>query len=741
MLSRAVFQPETENLTPDEYKGCMIALWGNRHVIPQYVIDTSGGGSFLLGATTLKDTKNNESYSVASFGNSPMLHASGEDASGTVPPQLGGQYVPEFYHEYAGNEDYLQFPSTSAALTLLKNKPGFSMIMVLKLRAIDRIHRLLSVGDASGTTEPGDLQLAVEITAANRFRVTGRRGAVDADYTSPTGLEDTADWHIVGVTVDPTLNYGSNSGAVKFYLDGRLVDSSTGIWASLAGANFADITAGTATIGANLARNAGFAGINFGGFFAYDEALTHWRMLQQMGNIAAELKVWGMHLVLNGDSGMETGTSAGLTSVFSDYRRLHNRILDMGGFRSQGQATNIATPGTTAAARDTAKATDLSNANSAAISGYKKITLFGCGSNDIAVPTAPATVWASIKSWCNHQKNNGWKVILRTPFARNDNAAHQANIDDLNALIRSEWSQCAHELSDVASLPQFDDQADADNTTYYMGDKVHPNAAGVVLEAKQDIRSVKALTDPLRWHPTHIGDLFYGWEPADNGTLSGDPVTTMGWKYGGKDMVSTGTARPERDGNGALLFDGSDDYMGVEDIGALQNVSGYTIAVRCEPVAYDGSVGTPVLHVSTNTSGDAARAFIIYGTDSSGSATLTLGARNLDADTYSSVTSGGTFDKSDCTLIAVVTCTGTPSAVIYRGVENEAPVIAASGNLTNATAGNTSNTTADIVTIGARNKTGNEHGNIKIRAVHIYHRKFKLEEVNLWHRWAMRQQA
>jgi hypothetical protein len=114
------------------------------------------------------------------------------------------------------------------------------------------------------------------------------------------------------------------------------------------------------------------------------------------------------------------------------------------------------------------------------------------GSNDLAIGTPAATVYASLMS-CATQfaaKGPGSYTIIATPLPRND-ATFETNRQALRALLLANGN---YPVCDQGGQPEFVNQASSTNTTYFeVGLSVHLRDAGYNRKKAYAAESIAAL--------------------------------------------------------------------------------------------------------------------------------------------------------------------------------------------------------------------------------------------------------
>jgi lysophospholipase L1-like esterase len=115
------------------------------------------------------------------------------------------------------------------------------------------------------------------------------------------------------------------------------------------------------------------------------------------------------------------------------------------------------------------------------------------GTNDIYfnadTSDAATTTIGRVETYCGNRQAAGWRVLVGTLLPRSDfpgtstlpadkETHHEARRQAVNTSLRANWSTYADRLIDFAADTRIGDDGDEDDTTYYLADKVHPNATG-----------------------------------------------------------------------------------------------------------------------------------------------------------------------------------------------------------------------------------------------------------------------
>lgn len=121
------------------------------------------------------------------------------------------------------------------------------------------------------------------------------------------------------------------------------------------------------------------------------------------------------------------------------------------------------------------------------------VILWG-GSNDIAGADSAATIYASIKAYCQARKAIGWKVVVLTILPRLGNTGYNTKRLAVNTLLLADFpsttqhsliytgASYADYLVDVGSDQAIGEFGDELNPAYY-SDGIHLTAAGMAIVA------------------------------------------------------------------------------------------------------------------------------------------------------------------------------------------------------------------------------------------------------------------
>lgn len=115
------------------------------------------------------------------------------------------------------------------------------------------------------------------------------------------------------------------------------------------------------------------------------------------------------------------------------------------------------------------------------------------GTNDIEAGESASTVYARLKTYADAMRDAGFRVIVGTILDRawgSDGAAKDAVRTELNSRIRASGCDDFDAVADFANIAELSDSTDS---TYYMNDGIHPNAAGVALMTSTAVRTIRLL--------------------------------------------------------------------------------------------------------------------------------------------------------------------------------------------------------------------------------------------------------
>lgn len=128
------------------------------------------------------------------------------------------------------------------------------------------------------------------------------------------------------------------------------------------------------------------------------------------------------------------------------------------------------------------------------------IAMVWAGTNDLADGDAVSQTYGYYESVCKQLRNAGYKVIATTTISRASIEVPVNLKDQYNLLIRSNWSDFADILADIAGDALLGADGAYANTTYFF-DGVHPTQAGNDLISAMVQLCVDSLTDE---HDVHI---------------------------------------------------------------------------------------------------------------------------------------------------------------------------------------------------------------------------------------------
>jgi lysophospholipase L1-like esterase len=137
---------------------------------------------------------------------------------------------------------------------------------------------------------------------------------------------------------------------------------------------------------------------------------------------------------------------------------------------------------------------------------YNVNVCFG-GTNDIYFNASAATTETRVQAYCAASRSTGFKVVVCTLLPRGDfpgtstlpadaETNHETRRLAFNTWLRANWSTFADALCDLAADARLGDDGDEDDTTYYQGDKVHPNSVGAAKIAERVAAAVAMALNP-----------------------------------------------------------------------------------------------------------------------------------------------------------------------------------------------------------------------------------------------------
>lgn len=164
-----------------------------------------------------------------------------------------------------------------------------------------------------------------------------------------------------------------------------------------------------------------------------------------------------------------------------------------------------------------------------------------------------------------------------------------------------------------------------------------------------------------------------------------------------------------------LDCDGTNDFFagGTSTLSITQNISSAVIVAVLNWDTYESAVDSYAVSFATN--GGGSRIAFGSGGDVTGAASRKMVARGLDADTASTLSTGGTFATGPEVLIGIFDFTNKRGRILRNGTQ-----ILAYTTFTNMTAGNTSNTTSANTTLGALGNGSANNSDVKIGDVLVY---------------------
>lgn len=149
-------------------------------------------------------------------------------------------------------------------------------------------------------------------------------------------------------------------------------------------------------------------------------------------------------------------------------------------------------------------------------------SLLWCGTNDIAVGGTVAAAYSILVQLSQHQRLLGWKIMVGTMISRNGLDTQK---NQLNALIRGNWSSFADVLVDFAANANIGADGAYANPTYFQPDGVHLTDAGYMIVGGIANTSINNyVSTPINT----VQNLPFEYRTAMNGTAG--TVLTWGWQ-------------------------------------------------------------------------------------------------------------------------------------------------------------------------------------------------------------------
>lgn len=179
------------------------------------------------------------------------------------------------------------------------------------------------------------------------------------------------------------------------------------------------------------------------------------------------------NLIFHGDS---------ITKGFTAVQRPFADVAAVGAGVSEYDYLNYGDPGSTAASLATAAET---LAPSLYRAGIPNIACVFAGTNDNANNVAVATIQASYQALCEEWQAAGFEVLAFTMMDRSgifangqDTTGFRTAKSTFNSWLRSNYGTFADAIVDPGDDANLGVDGASDSTTYFNGDKVHPNQLG-----------------------------------------------------------------------------------------------------------------------------------------------------------------------------------------------------------------------------------------------------------------------
>lgn len=179
--------------------------------------------------------------------------------------------------------------------------------------------------------------------------------------------------------------------------------------------------------------------------------------------------------------------------------------------------------------------------------------------NDMILDTA-ATMLTRMATYLDLRRAAGWYVIIWTVLPRSaggGGAGFNPRRNTANTTLRTWVGTHCDAIVDFDLMPMGPDAAASDTSLY--SDGIHPTLAGHRLLFDYIRTSLDAISVPATTAPTT--DLVEHWK-LNTGLTQAAGVASA-WKGVRKGYIlsSSGTSQPAVQGDGSLLFDGSNDWM------------------------------------------------------------------------------------------------------------------------------------------------------------------------------------
>jgi lysophospholipase L1-like esterase len=384
---------------------------------------------------------------------------------------------------FNGTDKMLEGGTT--AKTLLKGLSGYTSITLLRLNTISANRVAQSVlGNNTNRI------MAVSTTSDNRMRLSARRqyGGASVNLDGPASMQMAGDWYIHVNRVDHTNTNG------YLFRNGVLVAQNE----SLLDAGSIDNSnhSGTA-FGNNWSNSTEWLDGDIAHHLIYDSALTDEQILQIMGRLKAIYNINTYHdqverlIILHGDSIIQSN------NLSNQSDRLAHQVWESLGSKHTDYVHNLGRSGATIdqLTTDAPNFLDIVPQRS----GMETILVVGAGTNNASLGQLSSVLTMQLGTYLTARATNrsDMSVIVCTPIARSS-AANTTVLSEYRDDILDGTGLTYDAVADLWSIVHdggtpFDTAADANDTTYYLGDALHPNAFGVRLIANKIAETVRSV--------------------------------------------------------------------------------------------------------------------------------------------------------------------------------------------------------------------------------------------------------
>ena len=368
---------------------------------------------------------------------------------------------------FDGTTDKLTGDAEAKAIT--KNRSGFTTIAAASVDAAASGGVRYLYNHSVGTSANGR-----NVCLQNNTTLTfgGRR--LDADASD--AASQASFWATANTLYVNTFKMDHQNTRGDFYRNGKLIGSDTAM-------NTAGTTSNTSSQSCGIGDNNGanFWDGDLAALFFLDHTATEKERELYESYLAWKYGVqvpWVIRyqFMLDGDS---ICASSGVSSP----NTLGEQLVARWGTVNYA-ATNYGTSGHTIANADTEAATTIDTATLPPNATPTLVLI--CGTNDVAAGRTNAQILADLRTYVQNRVAAGkvGRIGICTMIAR---TGLTSAIQSANNHIVSNWSTLVSDGADfrvdLHLLPQFDEEADTANGTYYQGDAIHPTATGLGLIA------------------------------------------------------------------------------------------------------------------------------------------------------------------------------------------------------------------------------------------------------------------